>query len=121
LNARQTTSGGGVPGTSYAEFLERYPAYAATAEADALRAREFSRLDRLGHVYLDYTGGGLHGESQVRGHAEFLLGTVLGNPHSTNPTSMVAFAVRTGMYSSARGIPSARGTSCSSASTITTR
>jgi selenocysteine lyase/cysteine desulfurase len=90
LNARQTTSGGGVPGTSYAEFLERYPAYAATAEADALRAREFSRLDRLGHVYLDYTGGGLHGESQVRGHAEFLLGTVLGNPHSTNPTSMVA-------------------------------
>jgi selenocysteine lyase/cysteine desulfurase len=71
-------------------FLERYPQYARTSRADDLRAREFGRLDRLGHVYVDYTGGGLFGESQVRKHAELLTGTVLGNPHSTNPTSAVA-------------------------------
>jgi len=47
-------------------------------------------LDELGHVYVDYTGGGLFGKSQVRKHAELLTGTVLGNPHSTNPTSAVA-------------------------------
>jgi len=52
-----------------------------------LRAREFARLDAGGHVYLDYTGSGLYGESQVRRHAEFLAGQVLGNPHSRNPSS----------------------------------
>src|SRR3712207_6495955 len=52
-----------------------------------LRAREFSRLDAGGHVYLDYTGSGLYGESQVRRHAEMLTRMVLGNPHSRNPTS----------------------------------
>jgi len=41
-------------------------------------------------VYVDYTGGGLFGESQVRKHADFLIDTVLGNPHSTNPTSATA-------------------------------
>lgn len=89
MDARRTTSRAGRSGADYEEFLERYPGYAAD-DADALRAREFSRLDRLGHVYLDYTGGGLYGESQVRGHAGFLLDAVLGNPHSTNPTSIVA-------------------------------
>ena len=29
---------------------------------EALRAREFGRLDEGGHVYLDYTGSGLYGE-----------------------------------------------------------
>ncbi|HET7464009.1 MAG TPA: aminotransferase class V-fold PLP-dependent enzyme [Longimicrobium sp.] len=55
-----------------------------------LRRREFSRLDELGHVYLDYTGAGLYAESQVRAHAEYLCHTVLGNPHSRNPTSQAA-------------------------------
>jgi len=55
-----------------------------------LRRREFSRLDGLGHVYLDYTGAGLYAESQVRDHAEYLCHTVLGNPHSRNPTSQAA-------------------------------
>jgi selenocysteine lyase/cysteine desulfurase len=55
-----------------------------------LRRREFSRLDAGGHVYLDYTGGGLYAASQVRAHAEFLNGSVLGNPHSRNPTSQAS-------------------------------
>ncbi|HST03826.1 MAG TPA: aminotransferase, partial [Chloroflexia bacterium] len=40
-------------------FRHRYPAYDSTRKLDELRATEYSRLDRLGHVYLDYTGGGL--------------------------------------------------------------
>ena len=55
-----------------------------------LRRRDFSRLDALGHVYLDYTGAGLYAESQVRAHADFLCGSVLGNPHSRNPTSLAS-------------------------------
>ena len=50
---------------AYEDFLRRFPAYAATAAVDELRARDYARLDRLGHVYLDYTGGGLYAESQV--------------------------------------------------------
>jgi selenocysteine lyase/cysteine desulfurase len=71
-------------------FLESYPDQRDTAALDELREQEFSRLDRQGHVYVDYTGGGLFGESQVRKHMEFLTGSVLGNPHSTNPTSALA-------------------------------
>ncbi|HEX8362426.1 MAG TPA: aminotransferase class V-fold PLP-dependent enzyme [Longimicrobium sp.] len=55
-----------------------------------LRRRDFSRLDRGGHVYLDYTGAGLYAESQVRAHADYLCDAVLGNPHSRNPTSQAA-------------------------------
>lgn len=55
-----------------------------------LRAREFSRLDAGGHVYLDYTGSGLYPESLIRRHAEWMSGVVLGNPHSKNPTSQAA-------------------------------
>ncbi len=74
----------------FQELLGRYPEYRSTAAIDDLRAREFSRLDRLGHVYVDYTGGSLFGDSQIRKHAEFLSGSVLGNPHSTNPTSALS-------------------------------
>ena len=70
-----------------AEFRRAYPAFAATHLLDELRATEYARLDRAGHVYLDYTGGGLYADSQVRAHAA-LLGGVFGNPHSTNPTSL---------------------------------
>ncbi len=73
-------------------FLERFPAYASTRRLDELRDTEYERLDRCGHVYLDYTAGSLHAASQVRRHAELLLGCVLGNPHSTNPTSLDATA-----------------------------
>ncbi len=59
-------------------------------DVDDLRAREFSRLDAKGHVYLDYTGAGLYGASQVRRHMGLLLGEVIGNPHSNNPSSSLS-------------------------------
>ncbi len=71
-----------------ARFLELWPEYESTRTLDALRARELSRLDQERHVYLDYTGGGLHAESQVRDHVEILLANTFGNPHSSNPTSL---------------------------------
>ena len=53
-------------------------------------SRDYARLDRLGQIYLDYTGGGLYAESQVRAHQKVLAETVFGNPHSSNPTSQAA-------------------------------
>lgn len=73
---------------AYREFLERYPDYAATEALDALRSAEYSRLDRDGHVYLDYTGGSLYAESQVRAHLDLLVRRVFGNPHSGSLTSV---------------------------------
>ncbi len=81
------TGSAAVATPAYEEFVARYPAYADTGLLDELRAREFSRLDELGHVYLDYTGGSLYGAGQVAEHQRFLLGSVLGNPHSINPIS----------------------------------
>jgi selenocysteine lyase/cysteine desulfurase len=78
---------------AHAELRAASPAYAATTKLDELRATEFARLDRQGHVYLDYTGAGLYAESQVRRHAALLLDGVLGNPHSSNPTSAAAAAL----------------------------
>jgi molybdenum cofactor sulfurtransferase len=75
---------------SLAPFLARYPGYAATGKIDELRAADYSRLDSLGHVYLDYTGGGLYADSQVRKHLDLLRSGVYGNPHSSNPSSAVA-------------------------------
>lgn len=75
---------------NYADFLKKYPTYAATAKIDELRAQDYSRLDRAGQVYLDYTGGGLYAESQVRQHQQILLENTFGNPHSSNPTSVTA-------------------------------
>jgi selenocysteine lyase/cysteine desulfurase len=60
---------------------------------DALRAAEYGRLDAEDHVYLDYTGGGLYAESQLRQHLSLLQRGVYGNPHSTNPTSGAATAL----------------------------
>ena len=70
-----------------AEFLLKYPDYERTRRIDALRASDYSRLDALGQVYLDYTGGSLHGESQVRQHGDLLNQQVFSNPHSSNATS----------------------------------
>ncbi len=55
-----------------------------------LRRKEYSRLDKLGHVYLDYTGGNVHPKSLVEKHHRFLQKAVYGNPHSNNPTSMLS-------------------------------
>ncbi len=68
-------------------FREDYPTYASTAALDELRVTDYDRLDRLGHVYLDYTGGGLYASSQIRKHVQLLESNVFGNPHSHNPTS----------------------------------
>ena len=73
---------------AYTAFLQAYPAYQSTHLLDELRATEYSRLDRLGHVYLDYTGGGLYAESQLRDHLALLNNGVFGNPHSHNLTSL---------------------------------
>lgn len=75
---------------TYSAFLQKYPDYESTRNLDQLRANDYSRLDRAGQVYLDYTGGGLYADSQVRKHQEILLAGVFGNPHSSNPTSMAA-------------------------------
>jgi molybdenum cofactor sulfurtransferase len=74
----------------YQDFVQAYPAYDKTHDIDELRERDYARLDRLGQVYLDYTGGGLYAESQLRLHQKLLSRNVFGNPHSTNPTSLVA-------------------------------
>jgi molybdenum cofactor sulfurtransferase len=73
-----------------AAFRRETPAFATTSYLDELRATEYGRLDRLGHIYLDYTGGGLYAESQVQAHLALLRENVFGNPHSTNPTSMAS-------------------------------
>ncbi len=52
-----------------------------------LRNAEYSRLDKEGHAYLDYTGGNLYTQSQIQKHQALLRDNVYGNPHSTNPTS----------------------------------
>jgi selenocysteine lyase/cysteine desulfurase len=65
-------------------IAEPAPADAAFAE---LRRTEFSRLDETGNVYLDYTGAGLHAQSQLDEHHALLRAGVFGNPHSVNPTS----------------------------------
>lgn len=82
---------------TYEAFLAQHPAY-ATSLPDELRARDYARLDSLGHVYLDYTGGGLYATSQVAAHQQLLAGGVFGNPHSHNPTSLAA----TGLVEEAR-------------------
>jgi selenocysteine lyase/cysteine desulfurase len=72
---------------AFAVFRRRYPAFERTGHLDALRATEYARLDAQGHLYLDYTGGSLYAESQLRAHHDLLSRHVFGNPHSTNPTS----------------------------------
>lgn len=70
-----------------AAFRLAYPEFDSTSRLDALRATEYQRLDEQGHIYLDYTGGGLYAESQLRAHMDLLSRHVFGNPHSDNPTS----------------------------------
>jgi len=72
---------------AYSSFLSRYPDYAETTALDTLRTTEYGRLDRSRQVYLDYTGGCLYGECQVKKHLELLESKVFGNPHSANPSS----------------------------------
>ncbi|HZE03877.1 MAG TPA: aminotransferase class V-fold PLP-dependent enzyme, partial [Solirubrobacteraceae bacterium] len=84
--------------SAHADAIERafrgaHSGYAGTAAVDELRARDFARLDAGGHVYLDYTGGGLYGASQLREHFKLLNEGVFGNPHSINPTAVASTAL----------------------------
>jgi len=69
------------------KFLEKYPDYILTRSLDELRQAEYNRLDSQGLVYVDYTGGGLYADSQIRNHMDMLRNGVFGNPHSANPSS----------------------------------
>jgi molybdenum cofactor sulfurtransferase len=57
---------------------------------NCLREKEYSRLDKLRHVYLDFTGGNIHPQSLVEKHFHFLQHQIHGNPHSNNPTSQLS-------------------------------
>ena len=71
-----------------AEFLKAYPAYAATRALDELREKEYPALAR--HTYLDFTAANLYATSQLASHHDLLQRNLLGNPHSSNPSSTVA-------------------------------
>jgi molybdenum cofactor sulfurtransferase len=70
------------------QFARRYPEFAPDGPVAALRSSQYGRLDDEQHIYLDYTGGGLHASSQIDEHAQLLRSRVLGNPHSNNPSSL---------------------------------
>src|SRR5215470_13646195 len=72
-----------------AAFHHAYPAI-DLADLQHLRAREYARFDDQSHVYLDYTGAGVYAATQLRDHTALLTERLLGNPHSTNPTSNAA-------------------------------
>src|SRR3954465_3815505 len=75
------------------------PGWDGDGEAiEDLRAREYGRLDAQDHVYLDYAGGGLYAESQLREHQALLRRGIFGNPHSNSPASRLA----TGLADEAR-------------------
>lgn len=78
------------PDPDFVAFLKAYPTYPSTHVIDELRSTDYARLDIGGHIYLDYTGGGLYSESQLRRHGKLLAEQVFGNPHSSNPTSLAA-------------------------------
>ncbi len=73
-----------------AAFRAAHPQYDSTGCLDTLRAKEYSRLDALREVYLDYTGGGLYAERQINEHMALLKTGVFGNPHSHNPSSLAS-------------------------------
>jgi len=75
----------------YRSFCEKNIEYRDSANKfAAIRKEQYAQLDKEGHVYLDYTGGNLFSKRQIEKHLQFLQQHVFGNPHSTNPTSMVS-------------------------------
>jgi selenocysteine lyase/cysteine desulfurase len=85
--SRGAVAANGDLASAESEFRRRNAAFESTALLDHLRTWEYGRLDEGRHVYLDYTGGGLYAESQLRAHVDLLRSGVFGNPHSVNPTS----------------------------------
>ncbi len=82
-----------MPTNEFEIFLEKYPTYKKTESIDALRKKDYARLDAGEHIYFDYTGGGIYAESQIEKHQQLLRENVFGNPHSSNPTSQAATKV----------------------------
>ena len=76
-----------------AAFSARFPEFDPHGAFAELRRTEYWRLDATGHVYLDYTGGGIHAQRQIDAHADLLRHLVLGNPHSNNPSSLASTAL----------------------------
>ena len=72
---------------AFQEFLKANPVFETTRMLDDLRRTDYGRLDRLGQIFLDYTGGGLYADSQIREFSELLDGGIFGNPHSDSPAS----------------------------------
>ena len=72
-----------------AAFRQQYPTFDSTRVLDELRVTDYARLDTHQQVYLDYTGGGLYAERQLREYVELLSGNVFGNPHSTSEIEKV--------------------------------
>lgn len=75
---------------AYEEFLKKYSQAMQLRSFDELRRRQYRRLDKTGHDYLDYTGGSLYADSLVWAHGDLLMRDVFGNPHSSNPTSTLS-------------------------------
>ena len=63
---------------------------ATRAPFEALRHREFARLETTGSAYLDYAGAALYPASLVREDAARLERRVLGNPHSESAPSLAS-------------------------------
>jgi len=77
-----------MPENSFSSFIQHFPQYQTTILIDQIRQSDYSKLDELGHIYLDYTGGGLYAVSQIKAHQALLNSHIFGNPHSYNPTSV---------------------------------
>ena len=74
--------------SAYKKFLNAHPQYTETTLLDEWRKTEYGRVNKNRHIYLDDTGGGLYGVSQLRQHTALLEKNILGNPHSANPSSL---------------------------------
>ena len=80
-------------GDAAEEFAAAFPRFDPDGSFAELRRTEYGRLDREGHAYLDYTGGGQYAASQLERHFALLRSRVLGNPHSGSPTSLASTAM----------------------------
>ena len=78
---------------AFRAFKKTFPEYDSTGIIDELREKEYSRLDKLDQVYLDYTGAGIYSERQLEEHMALLKAGVYGNTHSNNPSSLASTAL----------------------------
>ena len=95
-NPRTTSTTASAPSDLDAEeraFRAAFPHFDPAGTLAELRQSEYGVLDAENHVYLDYTGGGLHAASQIDTHADLLRTRLLGNPHSNSPTSLASTAL----------------------------